>query len=594
MMPSALKAHGRKPTRTTSNNFANTTSRSHFPISKRTVNARRPAWSAPSKRQQTITQMDPFRSLYHPEVDEDELQYDDDVKDIHRNPPRGSKRRKMGATEPPMRSASTSGAKAIALDTALRSSKVIQFKEEPVQRDRTEYGEDPQESRTMPPPLKTPTSTRQKEIPSSQSPADTPLSSLSRRSMRDVSKSPLKEKSANIATARGSSPRKSVKWAYKKEVADSLENDEACSLVPCSSHISPEKPRKTAEEIYEDLLAQSSPVVKSPKEGIRESPLVKSAEVSHVEESKKLPHPFAPSHTHVRTEILDSDPEEDGKDNDTEDEVDIVKYNIAATSEPHRKTITATPTLDTILSSMPEENAQPTFPPSPSPSRRQPQSINISSSQPTDLFPPSKTTQDLASDQLHHEPSLYTQARGSPLLVTESQYESGWESYYPQGGTESIPPESPPLLRPLSSSPPQTRAAECGTEPMTTVPTQFLPQPASPAKLEPKVPVPPSQATTVDVTQPSPSENSNQCPSSPQALIPSSLPPPPASPVPPMMSSSPCASQKGISQRPGYQWDGRVLTDSQLLPASLMEDSLDLCRPPGGWTYEELEEDEEI
>ena len=44
-----------------------------------------------------------------------------------------------------------------------------------------------------------------------------------------------------------------------------------------------------------------------------------------------------------------------------------------------------------------------------------------------------------------------------------------------------------------------------------------------------------------------------------------------------------------------YQWDGRVLTDSQLLPASLMEDSLDLYEPLGGeWRYEGLEGEEQI
>ena len=40
------------------------------------------------------------------------------------------------------------------------------------------------------------------------------------------------------------------------------------------------------------------------------------------------------------------------------------------------------------------------------------------------------------------------------------------------------------------------------------------------------------------------------------------------------------------STRAGFEWDGRILTDSQLLPASLMEDSP--IGPPSMWRVEDL------
>lgn len=73
---------------------------------------------------------------------------------------------------------------------------------------------------SMPPP-KTPQPTRRREVPSSQSPADTPLSTLSRRS-RDMLRSPLKAKSVNIRR-RIISPRGEKIWARMGEAADSLE-----------------------------------------------------------------------------------------------------------------------------------------------------------------------------------------------------------------------------------------------------------------------------------------------------------------------------------------------------------------------------------
>lgn len=69
-------------------------------------------------------------------------------------------------------------------------------------------------------------SSRRKEIPCSQSSADTNLSTQSRRSVRKVSKSPLKERSTNIGGfSTGLSGLNDDYWVPKLEIADSMEDN---------------------------------------------------------------------------------------------------------------------------------------------------------------------------------------------------------------------------------------------------------------------------------------------------------------------------------------------------------------------------------
>lgn len=74
---------------------------------------------------------------------------------------------------------------------------------------------------------KTPQFLRPKEIPSSQSPADTHLSTQSRRSVRDASRSPLKVRSTNIpnTSIRVLPARKCVRSTPMLEIADSMEEN---------------------------------------------------------------------------------------------------------------------------------------------------------------------------------------------------------------------------------------------------------------------------------------------------------------------------------------------------------------------------------
>ena len=69
-------------------------------------------------------------------------------------------------------------------------------------------------------------SSRRKEIPCSQSSADTNLSTQSRRSVRKGSKSPLKERSTNIGGfSTGLSGLNGDYWVSKLEIADSMEDN---------------------------------------------------------------------------------------------------------------------------------------------------------------------------------------------------------------------------------------------------------------------------------------------------------------------------------------------------------------------------------
>ena len=83
-------------------------------------------------------------------------------------------------------------------------------------------------SNLIPIPLpKTPQPPRRKEIPCSQSSTDTNLSTQSRRSVREVSRSPLKERSTNIGNfITGALPGLNGNYRVPKlEIADSMEDN---------------------------------------------------------------------------------------------------------------------------------------------------------------------------------------------------------------------------------------------------------------------------------------------------------------------------------------------------------------------------------
>lgn len=206
----------------------------------------------------------------------------------------------------------------------------------------------------------------------------------------------------------------------------------------------------------------------------------------------------------------------------------------------------------------------------------------VSSDPPRPTTPPNHIERpsnfDEISAQLLADLRRETQPCG---LQTESQFEKGWICYTPADDMHPDP-------EPLPSSP---KDIEQPSSSLMTIPTQLIHPPiTSPPKFY-KAPVPPSQATTVDVTQPSPRnmQMSSQAITerSPRKLPPSSQTYPSSPPPIPPPSSSPLTGRKSDPWE-RYQWNGVRLTESQLLPASLMDDSL--AGPPG-WSQESWAEE---
>lgn len=556
-----------------------------------TIRDKHPAWSAPSMRQQSITQMDALRDYYHPDLENEDMKTDDEEDDSYVASPPRNKRRKVTPEKPYDRKIGT------------RSGKRQAAKEEPSTQEEMDQDVSPSvggEAKahvlrakmptTMLPP-KTPTSLRRKEIPSSQSPADTPLSTQSRQSLQDYVRSPLKEKSTNINLP-VKSPIKGPRWSKGSEVADSMETGDEVSPVSVRVGLTTEPIGPTAEP--EDIMEE-------------EPRLSSNAFAIHVNDfNQRLKAAQRPvkeiqnsSQRRPRHEVINSTDEEDDMEEAEAFDAGPETQAALASTDVSQKNLdqlpesthsTSKPAGDKPESPPIQKNASgspnpPNTPPLPAkesnvedelPMRRpkRVEFVDLACSDPPGPATPSHLRErafgsEEVSAQLFGDLRRDTQSGG---LQTESQYEQGWIPYTPAD-------DMPSNLEPLPSSPKPIEQPSSG---LMTVPTQqFRPPISSPPKFY-QAPVPPSQATTVDVTQPSPRNltSSSQgvtqrfpqkLPLSSQAY--SSSPPP----MPPP-SSSPLASRK-LDPWAGYQWNGVRLTESQLLPDSLLNDSE--VGPPG-------------
>ncbi|KAL8644141.1 MAG: hypothetical protein Q9210_007405, partial [Variospora velana] len=217
--------------------------------------------------QTTITQMDPFRRQLHPEDDPQELKVEHSS--LVDTPPRTTGRRRLSHT-PASSKVQTRSAKKKILEAesvkrvtkspALRGPEVFH----PEQETDTSLPES--QGVRMPPPA-TPKRTRRKVIPSSQSPADTPLSSHRHKwkdSTGNSEMTPLQERSANTPSrTRVSSRRKTVQWAPKLLVADStdLENEDLEDPFPLivRSHTAKDNKKGAPPSILRDLSKSRFP-----------------------------------------------------------------------------------------------------------------------------------------------------------------------------------------------------------------------------------------------------------------------------------------------------------------------------------------------
>lgn len=582
----------------------------------RTIKDRHPTWSAPIMRQQSITQMDVLRDYYHPERENEDLMTDDEGEDSYVASPTRNKRRKVAPEKPQPRRIET------------RSSKRQTAKEEPAFQAKKDQNDPlnprgevkPQISRarmhTAMLPPKTPMSSRRKEIPSSQSPADTPFSMHSRHSLQDYTRSPLKERSTNISLP-VNSPRRGAARSKRLEVADSMETEDEDSPVSVKVGL-------TSEPV--DLTAEP--------EDMREKELLTSSDASAVhvndfnQRLKAAQRPIqgiqSSSQARLRREVIDSTDEE-GEEDEAVEAFDVGRETQAALASTHvsqkststdRPTESIPPTTNSaeeepklgLIQEITPQLPKPPNVPSPPTNKsivddelqikrlKKVDFVNLASSDPSEPTEPSHlpshpSASEKVSAQLLADLRRDTQPGG---LQTESQYENGWTTYTPADDIHSDDLE-PPLLPSSSFDPkPMIGESQPSSDHLLTVPTQFIRPPfSSPPKLYKAppvpVPIPPSQATTVDVTQPSPSSSHKLAtprklpPSSSSQLHPPSSSPPP---IPPPSSSSPLsagnkpAKPAAVDPWEGYVWDGRRLTDSELLPDGLLDDSQGGLLPP--------------
>lgn len=585
----------------------NTTQKT-FPGRRRSVKDRQPTWSAPSKYQQTITQMNPFHAIYHPDSDTENLEYDEVKDDLeeesYQASPVARKRRKISPEKPPIRRVSTrSSARKSEEVKACPPDEELQVKLPPT--NATDRAQNPVKASMLMPPPQTPRSFRKREIPSSQSPVDSPLSTQSRRSVRDYSRSPLKERSTNVASPPPSSRRRGVRWATKLEVEDSIENEEEESQ---------RSTKTTNSRLIHPIDLHDKVQIEELPSLARDGPVTRDSQVKEIPNSSQQQSPHSRnSHTRFnKTEIIDSDYEVDEDDDDEEDENDneAVGNGILAFDSPKIPTrdgkvneqlstydSQARPIFPTTTEECPSEARPVTLPtiptskrtakppnPSSHPSstprqRRDPKSSSSLHTDPPPSQPPQSDSQD-PSAQLLNDLAHATQPGG---LQTESQYEGGFASYHPGYNPANSIDHSPiPSSQPNETmSPLNEVSSPSSTQAPMTVPTQILPAPPSFLRPTPKKSgnaIPPSQATTTDLTQtqyspPKASSSSLRFPSSPPPM------PPP--------SSSPTIGRKALDPWKGFEWDGVRLTDSQLLPESLMDDGIELSN--GGLEWEDEE-----
>lgn len=562
------------------------------PSPHRTIRDKHPTWSAPNMRQQSITQMDALRGYYHPDLGNENLNTDDEEEDNYVASPTRNKRRKVTPEKPQARRIET------------RSAKRQAAKEEPsVYKQLNQHvlpcaGEEVKAEKLradMPTAMlfpKTPMSMRRKEIPSSQSPADTPLSTQGRHSLQDYMRSPLKEKSTNIDLSI-KTPIKGIRWSKRLEVADSMGSDDENSSASVKLGLMTKSvgPTVEPEDMTEEKLQISANASAIHVNDFNQRLEAAQRPVQEVQES---------SQARPRHEVIDSTDEEDDQEEaetfnaGPETQAALASTDVSQKSSdrpPESTPPTSKPTEDEpelgAIQRSASESPKPLKAVSPPTRKGEAQDqlstqwrkkvnfvnlLNSDTPRPINLLHPSggPSNSHGASAQLLSNLHRDTQPGG---LQTESQFEKGWTTYTPADDIHSD-------LDPLPSSPKPVVITEHPSSALMTVPTQLIRPPISSPPTFYKAPVPPSQATTVDVTQPSPRDAL----SSSQAVVTvrsprRKSPPPPSSPPPVPPSSGSLSAGRRLDPWEGYQWDGVRLTDSQLLPDSLLDDSE--VGPPG-------------
>ena len=531
-----------------------------FPRLRRNVKARHSPWTAPVQKQQTITQMDPFFSIFHPELINSDLSSGEDALEHSEMPMHSNKRRKIEGNPNPVTKALKRSKQAKNIEDkssrpqedALEDFSYHSLDKKPAEVARI----DKFDSRL----LKTPVSKEKKIIPSSQSPPDSPLSVEQRRNRSVLPRSPLKEKSGNT-------PVRRVSWAYKREIANSMSDAEDEDERPLFDLRSELKPIKTLQRFIFPMSGDSVARLAMVKSNTSPSKIQSMETGSSMDKPRPSSIPkFFKQEVGPSQETEEDDDDDEGEwvisDHGAERPVPVATLRYQVDDNPGLGDAEEPPldkqiqTEDTELNAY---NLQDSEPHAQSCRARQ-----VSGDLPTFC----RSDSDLLSAQLHNELRYCTQAYG-PRLETDSQYENAWQMLPPQSSM-SVPSSS--AKQPLS--PGQVLTSVTSTA--SSFPTQPVSIEAPQSMLFSQKPqLSPSQATTVDTIQASPYRR----PPSPSQPESRSSTPPPRRPLAP--SSSPLPDLEHTRDGEADEWNADPLGDSQLLPESLRNDSLG--RQAEGW-----------
>ena len=567
----------------------------HFTPRNRTVLLKTSSTSTPRTRQQTLTQID-FVSRLLPETEDEDLAYEEEEL------PRARKRRKTvpeTTVEPRKRTKVKKPAKRKYVEKASNGLA------EGSSMGENELGKPPQHTRSnvhgdsMALPPETPKKIVKTEIPCSQSPASTALSTQSRRSLRRCSRSPLKERSTNSRTVPQSHSRgiKSFDGIPKLEVSDTYEDETEEIQFPglISRLNSGEKSRLVTSGMGHCRSLEVTTFIDGYKDNVRSNmpqgndaaktlwatrgnvPRIKSGmSYSNSEEAEDGPEEEdfdAGLDTQAAFQHVESLASESSSNNKVDP--DSLNTDRAATSPLMMRDAIPVGRGIVLHQNITDERSEQKHPLS-SPAAEL-ADYRTRSGGPSSPVPPlHRTDSEQASDQLAADLYYLTQNTSRPLVNTASQIENAFRPY----------------------SPPPTLDDDTHHHTATRDLSYHDPNASSPHNLpetsrSPQQPIPPSQATTADITQPSQHPNRiTQLRSSSPGPLPSlsSNAPVRGLPAAPFVFSSSPLDGGELSSQYTQLWDGKPLTDSQLLPESLMNISIP---PPPGWrcTQESLEEE---
>ncbi len=581
---------------------------------------------------ETITQMDFLSPTVHDERGV-ELE-DDELADTTPAPSRKKKRQEPIKRDSLARAVQTGRAKGVIASEAEAKAEEGQLRPKASASQTTRPVEQPASSTTTPrhqnPHI------RMGEVPSSQSPPDSPLSTQSRKFVRHPSRTPLQERSLNIQSRRGP-VGKGVLFPRKLEIADSMDSDPENSQTPTQA-------RPTS--------VPSQHCYMPPSVRIRtDSQLTDVKGLAPMSQGHTVDAESSVASTHIpmKSEVQDStDDESDGLETtmfSTGAETQAAYAAIISSPDGLRREQAsliieaATPMLTEVRDFAPavvnEQRAvedvmdQEQF----EHSGRAASELSIPDVNETLSNEDSDTRPDVSDYESEHisdtpKAASISHAKATttqnppnsfhPILQplvpeTESQFEDAWRTISP-------PPLGSPEMIPSSQPSEQDPPLDGLTSPPSPSPFKI---PPVPPRLEPSSP---SQATTTDSTQlhslrctqasfPNiPHFSPTRAPSSPsQATTTDSSQPPPAPPLPlqrrrtmsadflsspppppslPPLSSSPLHTRDAAEGEiwMGYAggWNGKRRTESQLLPDSLMNETL--VGPPAWDTQESLDE----